>query len=196
MADSGEGSGKKKLVVRIERYRRKQVLYFKSRNLAEAYAEFKYDIGNLLQRDCSAKFESWKKVSHEIETVVLWKRFDAEEMAKMFNWEMKTLKNTRGPCRQLKTAKVTWVTTSRILIKDIGQHQWRSSIKSWKAMPEETKNRVHNQLSPSVPPEYISLVFLHHHHHIPSTSSKHSNQARRPPTPSPTNSKILRTTFL
>ncbi|TQD95381.1 hypothetical protein C1H46_019019 [Malus baccata] len=32
-----------------------------------------------------------KWVSHGIETVVLWKRFDAEEMAKMFNWEMKTL---------------------------------------------------------------------------------------------------------
>ncbi|CAL8083225.1 unnamed protein product [Prunus armeniaca] len=70
-------------------------------------------------------------------------------------------RNTRGPCRQLKTAKVTWVTNSRIsigydehhraaptaelhssLAHDIGHvvrthcpMQW----KSWKVMPDEIK---------------------------------------------------------
>ncbi|CAN2060817.1 unnamed protein product [Malus fusca] len=117
-----------------------------------------------------------KWVSHGIETIVLWKRFDAEEMAKMFNWEMKTLviimkqtkKNTRGPCRQLKTAKVTWVTNSRIPIGYNKQHlavptaEQHSALahdighvvhtfcpmrwKSWKVMPDETKNTVRNQL--------------------------------------------------
>nr|CBL94159.1 putative transposase tnp2 [Malus domestica] len=42
-----------------------------------------------------------------------------------------------------------------------------------------------------IPPEYISHVYLHHRPHSPSTLSKHSNQARRPLTPSPTSSKIL-----
>ncbi|KAB2611091.1 hypothetical protein D8674_019123 [Pyrus ussuriensis x Pyrus communis] len=70
-------------------------------------------------------------------------------------------KNTRGPCCQLKTAKVTWVTNGRIMIRYDGQHlfaptgeqhnalaydighvvrtychmQW----KSWKAMPDEVR---------------------------------------------------------
>ncbi|KAB2603645.1 hypothetical protein D8674_004650 [Pyrus ussuriensis x Pyrus communis] len=63
MADSREGFGKKKLVVRSERYRWKQVSYFECKYMAKAYAEFRYDIGNLVQRDCSAKFKSWKKVT-------------------------------------------------------------------------------------------------------------------------------------
>ena len=85
-------------------------------------------------------------------------------------------KNTRGPCRQLKTAKVTRVTNGRIpigyderhraaptaeqhsaLAHDIG-HVVRTFCpmrwKSWKAMPEETKNTMRNQLSIS------SVVFL------------------------------------
>ncbi|CAL9020782.1 unnamed protein product [Prunus brigantina] len=78
-------------------------------------------------------------------------------------------KNTRGSCRQLKTAKVTRVTNSRIsigydkrhraaptvelhssLAHDIGHvvrthcpMQW----KSWKVMPDEIKMEVHGQLS-------------------------------------------------
>ncbi|BBG95607.1 Ankyrin repeat family protein, partial [Prunus dulcis] len=78
-------------------------------------------------------------------------------------------KNTRGPCRQLKTAKVTRVTNSRIsigyderhraaptaeshssLAHDIGHvvrthcpMQW----KSWRVMPDEIKAEVHGQLS-------------------------------------------------
>ncbi|BBH05126.1 hypothetical protein Prudu_016430 [Prunus dulcis] len=78
-------------------------------------------------------------------------------------------KNTRGPCRQLKTAKVTRVTNSRInigyderhraaptaelhssLAHDIG-HVIRSHCpmkwKSWKVMPDETKTEVRGQLS-------------------------------------------------
>ncbi|BBH02028.1 hypothetical protein Prudu_012468, partial [Prunus dulcis] len=78
-------------------------------------------------------------------------------------------KNTRGPCRQLKTAKVTRVTNSRInigyderhraaptaelhssLAHDIG-HVIRSYCpmqwKSWKVMPDETKTAVRGQLS-------------------------------------------------
>lgn len=58
MADFEEGSGKKELVVRSKRYRRKQVSYFEGKNMANAYAEFRYDIGNLVQRDCSSEFES------------------------------------------------------------------------------------------------------------------------------------------
>ncbi|XP_050133237.1 uncharacterized protein LOC126609348 [Malus sylvestris] len=64
---------KKKLVVQIERYRRKQVPYFEGKNLDEAYAKFKYDVGNLVQRDCSAKFESWKKVPEELKKSMLRK---------------------------------------------------------------------------------------------------------------------------
>ncbi|BBG93955.1 hypothetical protein Prudu_002115 [Prunus dulcis] len=78
-------------------------------------------------------------------------------------------KNTRGPCRQLKTAKVTRVTNSRIsigyderhraaptaelhssLAHDIGHvvrthcpMQW----KSWRVMPDEIKAEVRGQLS-------------------------------------------------
>ncbi|KAB2620883.1 hypothetical protein D8674_039463 [Pyrus ussuriensis x Pyrus communis] len=62
-------------------------------------------------------------------------------------------KNTRGPCRQLKTGKVTQVTNAPMaehrsaLAYNIGHVvrtfcpiQW----KSWKTMPEETKNTVRN----------------------------------------------------
>ncbi|KAB2619861.1 serine hydroxymethyltransferase 7-like [Pyrus ussuriensis x Pyrus communis] len=42
-----------------------------STNLAEAYAEFKYDIGNLVRRDCSTKFESWKKVPKKLKKSML-----------------------------------------------------------------------------------------------------------------------------
>ncbi|KAB2612987.1 hypothetical protein D8674_035303 [Pyrus ussuriensis x Pyrus communis] len=62
---------KSKIVVRLERYRRKQVPYFEGKNLAEAYAEFKYDIGNLVWRDCSADFEFWKKVLEELKKSML-----------------------------------------------------------------------------------------------------------------------------
>ncbi|KAI5338347.1 hypothetical protein L3X38_017618 [Prunus dulcis] len=78
-------------------------------------------------------------------------------------------KNTRGPCLQLKTAKVTRVTNSRInigyderhraaptaelhssLAHDIG-HVIRSYCpmqwKSWKVMPDETKTELRGQLS-------------------------------------------------
>ncbi|KAB2597598.1 hypothetical protein D8674_000518 [Pyrus ussuriensis x Pyrus communis] len=37
MADSREGFGKKKLVVRSERYRRKQVSYFQGKSMAEVH---------------------------------------------------------------------------------------------------------------------------------------------------------------
>ncbi|BBN69320.1 hypothetical protein Prudu_882S000100 [Prunus dulcis] len=78
-------------------------------------------------------------------------------------------KNTRGPCRQLKTAKVTRVTNSRISIgygeryrgaptaelhsslgHDIG-HVVRThcpmQLKSWRVMPDEIKVEVRGQLS-------------------------------------------------
>ena len=45
--------------------------YFEGKNMAEAYAEFKYDIGNLVRRDCSAEFESWKKVPEELKKSML-----------------------------------------------------------------------------------------------------------------------------
>ncbi|KAB2617983.1 hypothetical protein D8674_013852 [Pyrus ussuriensis x Pyrus communis] len=39
--------------------------------MAEAYTEFRYDIGNLVQRDCSTEFESWKKVPEELKKSML-----------------------------------------------------------------------------------------------------------------------------
>ncbi|KAB2597384.1 hypothetical protein D8674_000304 [Pyrus ussuriensis x Pyrus communis] len=71
MANSEEDSGKKKLVMRLERYRLKQVPYFKGKNLAKVYAYVKYDIRNLVQRDCSAEFESWKKVPEKLKKSML-----------------------------------------------------------------------------------------------------------------------------
>ncbi|BBN67884.1 hypothetical protein Prudu_217S000100 [Prunus dulcis] len=77
-------------------------------------------------------------------------------------------KNTRGPCRQLKTAKVTrgpTVVSTSDTTSDIGLHRRRSCIapwpttlvmsfeplpdemKSWKVMPDETKTEVRGQLS-------------------------------------------------
>ena len=91
-------------------------------------------------------------------------------------------KNTRGPCRQLKTAKVTRVTNSRIsigyderhraaptaelhssLAHDIGHvvrthcpMQW----KSWRVMPDEIKAEVRGQLSVcTLRFHYLSLKF-------------------------------------
>ncbi|KAB2615104.1 hypothetical protein D8674_021692 [Pyrus ussuriensis x Pyrus communis] len=67
-----------------------------------------------------------------------------------------TKKNTRGLCWQLKTAKVTRVTNGHIpiayndaLAHDIGHVMHTFCLmwwKFWKAMPEETKNTVRNQL--------------------------------------------------
>nr|XP_028959479.1 uncharacterized protein LOC114825227 [Malus domestica] len=77
-------------------------------------------------------------------------------------------KNTRGPYRQLKIGKVTWVSNGRIPIKYDGHRaaptaEQHSALahnighvvrtfspmlwKSWKVMPEETKITVRNQLS-------------------------------------------------
>ncbi|BBH09429.1 Ankyrin repeat family protein [Prunus dulcis] len=78
-------------------------------------------------------------------------------------------KNTRGPCRQLKTAKVTRVTNSRISIGYDERHraaptaELHSSLattlatscgthcpmqwKSWRVMPDEVKAEVRGQLS-------------------------------------------------
>ncbi|CAL8161833.1 unnamed protein product [Prunus armeniaca] len=78
-------------------------------------------------------------------------------------------RNTRGPCRQLKTTKVTRVTNSRISIRYDERHQaaptadLHSSLahdighvvrthcpmqwKSWKVMPDEIKMQVRGQLS-------------------------------------------------
>ncbi|KAB2612430.1 hypothetical protein D8674_034746 [Pyrus ussuriensis x Pyrus communis] len=44
-----------------------------SKNMDEAYAEFRYDIGNLVRRDCSAELESWKKVLEELKKSMLGK---------------------------------------------------------------------------------------------------------------------------
>ncbi|CAL2238294.1 unnamed protein product [Prunus armeniaca] len=80
-----------------------------------------------------------------------------------------TKKNTRGPCRQLKTAKVTRVTNSRINIEYDERHQAAPTAelhnslahdighvvrthcpmqwKFWKVIPDEVKMEVHGQLS-------------------------------------------------
>ncbi|BBN68861.1 Ankyrin repeat family protein [Prunus dulcis] len=102
-------------------------------------------------------------------------------------------KNTRGPCRQLKTAKVTRVTNSRIsigyderhraapmaelhssLAHDIGHvvrthcpMQW----KSWRVMPDEIKAEVRGQLSTNYNLEdldeesltYVNRLFAERH---------------------------------
>ncbi|XP_016650507.1 PREDICTED: uncharacterized protein LOC107881377 [Prunus mume] len=78
-------------------------------------------------------------------------------------------KNTRGPCRQLKTAKVTRVTNSRINIEYDDRHRAASTAelhsslahdighvvrthcpmqwKSWKVIPDEVKMEVREHLS-------------------------------------------------
>ncbi|TQE01920.1 hypothetical protein C1H46_012544 [Malus baccata] len=83
--------------------------------------------------------------------------------------QFNTKKNTLGPCRQLKTAKVTRVTNERITIgydnrhwvaptaeehsalaPDIGHVIWTycsMQRKSWKAMPDEVRMKVHTLLS-------------------------------------------------
>ncbi|CAL8990533.1 unnamed protein product [Prunus brigantina] len=102
-------------------------------------------------------------------------------------------KHTRGPCRQLKTAKVTRVTNSRInigyderhraaptadqhssLAHDIG-HVVRTYCpmkwKSWKAMPDEVRITVRSQLSTNYNLEnledemwaYINRLFAERH---------------------------------
>ncbi|KAB2611060.1 hypothetical protein D8674_019092 [Pyrus ussuriensis x Pyrus communis] len=39
--------------------------------MVDAYVEFRYDIGNLVWRDCSTKFESWKKVPKVLKKFML-----------------------------------------------------------------------------------------------------------------------------
>ncbi|KAB2617873.1 hypothetical protein D8674_013742 [Pyrus ussuriensis x Pyrus communis] len=68
-----------KLVVQSERYRRKQVPYFGAKNMAEAYAKFVYDIGNLVRMDCSTEFESWKKVPEELKNSMLGELSDVDK---------------------------------------------------------------------------------------------------------------------
>ncbi|TQE09629.1 hypothetical protein C1H46_004722 [Malus baccata] len=71
MVDSGKGSHKRKIVLRVERYQRKQVPYFEDKSMDDAYAELRFDIGGLVQRECSAEFESWKKVPEELKKSML-----------------------------------------------------------------------------------------------------------------------------
>ncbi|KAB2619002.1 hypothetical protein D8674_014871 [Pyrus ussuriensis x Pyrus communis] len=96
MADAGEGSCKKKLVVRLERYRLKQVPYFEGKNMAEVHAEFKYDIENLVWRDCSAEFKSWKKAPEELKKSMLGELSDKKAKANKSNRDNKTLLHLSG----------------------------------------------------------------------------------------------------
>ncbi|TQE05967.1 hypothetical protein C1H46_008391 [Malus baccata] len=113
--------------------------------------------------------------------------------------------NTRGPCLQLKTAKVTRVTNGRIpiayderhratpmaeqhsaLAHDIG-HVVRTFCpmwwKSWKVMLEETKNTVRNQLSTNYNLEdmdedmfaYLNRLFSKHYKQWKSDLHQFSN---------------------
>ena len=98
---------------------------------------------------------------------ILW--FNLIVYVTILSYPFAAKRNTRGPCRQLKTAKVTRVTNSRIsigyderhrvaptadlhssLAHDIGHvvrthcpMQW----KSWKVIPDEIKMQVRGQLS-------------------------------------------------
>ncbi|KAB2632117.1 hypothetical protein D8674_028364 [Pyrus ussuriensis x Pyrus communis] len=71
MADSGEASHERKVVLRVERYRHKQVPYFEDKSKADAYVELRFDIRGLVLRECSAEFESWKKVPEELKKSML-----------------------------------------------------------------------------------------------------------------------------
>ncbi|KAB2622754.1 hypothetical protein D8674_024936 [Pyrus ussuriensis x Pyrus communis] len=71
MADSKEGSCERKVVLRVERYRRKQVPYFEDKSRVDVYAELRFDIGGSMRRKCSAEFESWKKVPEELKKSML-----------------------------------------------------------------------------------------------------------------------------
>ncbi|KAB2625836.1 hypothetical protein D8674_017496 [Pyrus ussuriensis x Pyrus communis] len=85
MADSGEGSRGRKVILRVERYRRMQVPYFEEKSMAEAYAELIYDIGYLVWMKCSAKFESWKKVPKELK----------KSMLRELSWQFDVLRDVR-----------------------------------------------------------------------------------------------------
>ncbi|KAB2630865.1 hypothetical protein D8674_008384 [Pyrus ussuriensis x Pyrus communis] len=63
MADLGEGSRESKV----------QVPYFEDKSRADAYAKLRFDIGGLVRRECSVKFESWKKVLEELKKSMLGK---------------------------------------------------------------------------------------------------------------------------
>ncbi|KAB2595368.1 hypothetical protein D8674_030818 [Pyrus ussuriensis x Pyrus communis] len=71
MADYREGSRDRKVVLRVQRYRRKQVPYFEDRSMANAYVELRCDIGGLVRGECFAEFESWKKVHEELKKSML-----------------------------------------------------------------------------------------------------------------------------
>ncbi|KAB2615199.1 hypothetical protein D8674_021787 [Pyrus ussuriensis x Pyrus communis] len=91
MADSRGFSSKKKLVVRLERYRRKQVSYFDDKSMVD---EFRYDIGSLVRRECSTEFESWKIVHEELkksmsgELSVHWDVDETEEKQRKYMDEL------------------------------------------------------------------------------------------------------------
>ncbi|KAB2619843.1 hypothetical protein D8674_037409 [Pyrus ussuriensis x Pyrus communis] len=104
-------------------------------------------------------------------------------------------KNTQGPCWQLKMAKVNQVTNSRIPIRYNERHRAAPTAehhnalahdighvvqtfcplwwKSWKAMPEETKNTVRNQLSDMDDDMFAYLNWLFSEHYKQWKSDLH-----------------------
>ncbi|CAN6572940.1 unnamed protein product [Malus baccata var. baccata] len=56
----------RKSVLRIEKYRHKQLPSFEDKSRANAYAELRFDIGGLVQNQCSTEFDSWKMVPEEL----------------------------------------------------------------------------------------------------------------------------------
>ncbi|KAB2629611.1 hypothetical protein D8674_034406 [Pyrus ussuriensis x Pyrus communis] len=56
----------RKNVLQIERYRRKRLPSFEDKSRVDAYAELRYDIGGLVQNQCSTEFKSWKMVLEEL----------------------------------------------------------------------------------------------------------------------------------
>ncbi|KAB2600602.1 hypothetical protein D8674_041049 [Pyrus ussuriensis x Pyrus communis] len=132
----------------------------------EASAKIRFIIEGLVRENCSIEFNSWKMVHVDLKNFMVQETRKAMTStprpttthttaatapAKMDHRPVNPVdpvakKNTRGPCRQLKMAKVTQVTNSRITIEYDERHQachadllpmrW----KSWKAMLEEVKN--------------------------------------------------------
>ncbi|RXH93684.1 hypothetical protein DVH24_014260 [Malus domestica] len=59
------------VVIAIERYRHKRLPSFDDKSSIEASAKLRFNIGGLVQNQCSTEFSSWKKVSVDLKNSML-----------------------------------------------------------------------------------------------------------------------------
>ncbi|KAB2617418.1 hypothetical protein D8674_013287 [Pyrus ussuriensis x Pyrus communis] len=159
--------------------------------MAEQHSALAHDIGHVIHTFCPMRWKSWKAMSEETNLSLGRRCWRTRNTFKIFV-TLQTNYNLEDMDKDLFA----------YLNQLFSEHykQWKSNLHQSIDVFADVYVRLWHELTeslhPSVPPEYISSVFLHHRPHNPSTSSKHNNQACRPPTLSPTSSKILRTTFL